>query len=87
MKANTPNRIQTRRLLLKPKGSPVPSVDILSSTRAKAGLDMVAAHTAAINDALIPLLFSSTVGFPSMEQLTFPFFAIAGKPGSINEVE
>jgi hypothetical protein len=33
------------------------------------------------------LLFSSTVGFPSMEQLTFPFFAIAGKPGSINEVE
>lgn len=51
----------------------------LSSTRAMAGLDMVAAMAAAIIDApmhTFELVLLS--GFPSIEHLTFPFFAIAG---------
>ncbi|KHL91137.1 hypothetical protein QW71_36395, partial [Paenibacillus sp. IHB B 3415] len=51
---------------------------------------MVAAQAAAINDAPIPtfelLLLSSTEdGFPSIEHLTFPFFAIAGNPRTDEE--
>ena len=82
MRPKTPNRIHPRRLLLKPNGSPVPSVLILSSTRAMAGLDIVAAHAAASSDALIPtfVLLSCFEGFSSIEHLTFPFTAIAGNP-------
>lgn len=80
----TPKRIQPRRLLLKPKGSPVPSVDSLSSTRAIAGLDMVAAMAAAINEApmLTFDLLSGLETFSSVEHLTFPFFPIAGSAGN-----
>uniref|UniRef100_A0A2P2IT04 Uncharacterized protein n=1 Tax=Rhizophora mucronata TaxID=61149 RepID=A0A2P2IT04_RHIMU len=47
-----------------------------------AGLDTVAAHTAAVSDALMPLFnpLSSAGGFLSIEDLTFPFFDIVGKP-------
>ncbi|KAK9057358.1 hypothetical protein SSX86_022193 [Deinandra increscens subsp. villosa] len=74
-------------LLLKPNGSPVPSVLILSSTRAiAAGLDTVAATAAAINeDAPIPNfdaaeLSDVTAGLLSMEHLTFPILLIDGNP-------
>ncbi|KAM7278242.1 hypothetical protein ACFE04_005376 [Oxalis oulophora] len=55
IKPNTPSKIQPRRLLLKPKGSHVPSPDNLSSTKAMAGLDMTAEQTAAKTDAFIPI--------------------------------
>ena len=72
MRPKTPNRIQPRRLLLSPKGSPVPSVLSLSSTKAMAaGLDMVAAAAAANKDAPIPR-FELLEGFSSMEHLTLP---------------
>eukprot|EP00268_Persea_americana_P017814 TRINITY_DN1865_c0_g1_i1.p2 TRINITY_DN1865_c0_g1~~TRINITY_DN1865_c0_g1_i1.p2 ORF type:complete len:124 (+),score=29.90 TRINITY_DN1865_c0_g1_i1:394-765(+) len=82
MRPNTPKRIHPRTLLLTPKLSPVPSVLILSSTKANAGLDAVTAHTAAVSDAPMPtfLLVLHVEGFSSEEQLTLPFLAIAGKP-------
>lgn len=79
MRPNTPKRIQPRMLLLKPKGSPVPSVLNLSSTKAMAGLDMVAAIAAAAKDAPLPIFELLLSFFPSMEQLTFPFLASDGK--------
>lgn len=84
MRPNTPTMIQPRRLLLNPAGRPVPSVLILSSTRAMAGLDMVAALAAAISDApmLIFESLSCTEGFPSTEHLTLPIFATAGNAGT-----
>src|SRR5574337_161677 len=84
MRPKTPKRIQPRRLLLKPNGRPVPSVLSLSSTKAMAGLDIVTAHAAAINDAPIPklldLLSTSPFPFPSIEHLTPPFFPKEGNP-------
>ncbi|KAF7818390.1 hypothetical protein G2W53_023845 [Senna tora] len=77
MRANTAKRIQPRRLLLRPKGSPVPSVLILSSTRAMAGLDRVAA-AAAIKDAPIPMLVFDPLF--SMQHLTLPTLPFAGSP-------
>jgi len=56
---------------------------ILSSTKAMAaGLEKVAAEIAAIKDAPIPMfeLLPCTAGFPSMEHLTLPTFAIDGNP-------
>ena len=84
MRPKTPNRIQPRRLLLSPKGSPVPSVLSLSSTKAMAGLDMVAATAAANKDAPIPI-FELLEGFSSMEHLTFPALAIAGNPRTVED--
>lgn len=80
-------------LLLSPKGRPVPSVLILSSTKAMAGpaAAVLTAAAAAINDAAMLLfelmatlkaagVFSSTVHF------TRPFVAIAstGSPAGQN---
>uniref|UniRef100_A0A0D9V6C4 Uncharacterized protein n=1 Tax=Leersia perrieri TaxID=77586 RepID=A0A0D9V6C4_9ORYZ len=42
MRPNTPSRIHPSRLLLSPRLSPVPSVDILSSTSAIAGAAVAA---------------------------------------------
>ena len=50
----------------------------LSSTRAMAGLDMVAAIAAAIKEAPIPI-FDSEEDFSSIEHLTFPLLPIAGR--------
>lgn len=82
MRPNTPNKIQPRRLLLNPNGSPVPSVLNLSSTKPIAGLDTVNALAAATIDAYIPVFIplSFFSGFPSIEHLTFPLFAIDGSP-------
>ncbi|KAF2568983.1 hypothetical protein F2Q68_00024809 [Brassica cretica] len=53
IKPNTPKRIHPKRLLLSPKGKPVPSVDILSSTKAIAGL-LITAVKAAVAAAETP---------------------------------
>lgn len=67
--------------MLSPKGSPVPSVLNLSSTRAKAGLaEIAAALAAAINDP--PMLTPPLGDGFSAEQLTRPLLPIAGNPTS-----
>ena len=84
MRPNTPKRIQPRRLLLNPNGSPVPSVLNLSSTKAIAGLDMVAAITAAAKDPPLAM-FELLSFFPSIEQLTLPFLASDGKAKTVED--
>lgn len=84
MRPKTPNKIHPRMLLLRPKGSPVPSVLILSSTSAIAGPDTVAAQMAAIREAFMPVpVVPKGESFLSMLQLTLPFVDIAGSPAYI----
>uniref|UniRef100_A0A0D3EUM6 Uncharacterized protein n=3 Tax=Oryza TaxID=4527 RepID=A0A0D3EUM6_9ORYZ len=61
MRPNTPSRIHPSRLLLSPRLSPVPSVDILSSTSAIAGAAVAAI---ASSDAPAPLT-AAAVAIPS----------------------
>uniref|UniRef100_A0A0E0C8D3 Uncharacterized protein n=1 Tax=Oryza meridionalis TaxID=40149 RepID=A0A0E0C8D3_9ORYZ len=58
MRPNTPSRIHPSRLLLSPRLSPVPSVDILSSTSAIAGAAVAAI---ASSDAPAPLTAAAGV--------------------------
>ncbi|CAD5187753.1 unnamed protein product [Musa acuminata subsp. malaccensis] len=82
MRAKTPTRIHVRRLLLMPKLKPVPSVLILSSTRASTGLDAPMTHAAERSAAPIPAPEKGT-GFASDEHLTLPLpVLIRGRPAT-----
>jgi len=70
MRPKTPSRIHPSRLLLSPRLSPVPSVDIRSSTSASAGDDVVIALAAARSDDAAPPAGDDDAGAAS----PFPLF-------------
>jgi hypothetical protein len=87
MRANTPSRIHPRRLLLRPRLSPVPSVDIRSSTSASAGDAAVTALAAASSDA--PWAVAGADGsmpFFEAPQRTFSALALSrGSPAIVQQ--
>ena len=81
MSAKTPSKIHPRTLLLSPRLSPVPSVLILSSTKASTGLDTLI--TLAADSIEAPAPFATD----EEEHLVFPPFAPKfGKPRTDEEI-